>query len=263
MICIVLAAGMARRLRPYTTDCPQVLLELEENVTLLDAQLDVFTKVKEIDRVVYVTGYQSKSIDTKLKAVDLEYSVNVSSVFNPAYDCCDNLISLMLCRKYFRNEMVIMNGDNLVSSHALSCICSGTKNGMSLMVENTMEYKDGDMGVIIDNENNVVNIRKGLVPSDVSALSAGILVVRGAEAKQQISDAVSDLVRLRESCKMHWPEILNKIIEKGYSIQARSCFQQKWFQEIDSHEDLADAIRFYDTIVHAQKDCEICQRCGL
>ena len=65
MIGVILAAGMAKRLRPLTDHCPKCLLKVGERTLLqrtVDAQL-----AAGLSELVVVTGYRAEMIRTFLE----------------------------------------------------------------------------------------------------------------------------------------------------------------------------------------------------
>ena len=66
MIGVILAAGMAKRLRPLTDECPKCLLKVGERTLLartVDAMLDA-----GITELVVVTGYRGEMLRDFLTA---------------------------------------------------------------------------------------------------------------------------------------------------------------------------------------------------
>jgi choline kinase len=61
MKAVLLAAGVGRRLKPYTDDRPKCLVEIG-GVSLLHRHLDILTQVPEIDGVDIVVGYRHDMI---------------------------------------------------------------------------------------------------------------------------------------------------------------------------------------------------------
>ena len=60
MIGVILAAGMAKRLRPLTDTCPKCLLKIGER-TLLQRTVDAMLAAG-INELVVVTGYRAEMI---------------------------------------------------------------------------------------------------------------------------------------------------------------------------------------------------------
>lgn len=81
---IILAAGMGRRLAPYTDDRPKCLVEVNGR-TLLERQIDAYRSAG-IDDIVVVRGYLAERIDFP----DLRY------VENPAFRT-NNVLASLFC----------------------------------------------------------------------------------------------------------------------------------------------------------------------
>ena len=72
MIGVILAAGMAKRLRPLTDECPKCLLKVGERTLLartVDAMLDA-----GITELVVVTGYRGEMLRDFLRPIILNWS---------------------------------------------------------------------------------------------------------------------------------------------------------------------------------------------
>ena len=65
MIGVILAAGMARRLRPLTDKCPKCLLKVGER-SLLQRTIDALIQAGG-NRLVVVTGYKGQMIVDELE----------------------------------------------------------------------------------------------------------------------------------------------------------------------------------------------------
>lgn len=92
MIGVILAAGMAKRLRPLTDNSPKCLLRVGER-SLLQRTVDALI-AGGIDELVVVTGYLRNLIEDFLKA---NYpQLKISFIDNPDYATTNNIYSLWL-----------------------------------------------------------------------------------------------------------------------------------------------------------------------
>ena len=90
MKAIILAAGMASRLRPLTNNTPKCLLKIGER-SLLQRSIDALTS-NGIKEIVIVTGYLHNQIEDFVRE---QYpNVSVSFIHNDVYDSTNNIYSL-------------------------------------------------------------------------------------------------------------------------------------------------------------------------
>ena len=90
MIAIILAAGMASRLRPLTNNTPKCLLKIGER-SLLQRSIDALI-INGIKEFVIVTGYLHNQIEDFVKQ---QYpDINISFIHNEIYNSTNNIYSL-------------------------------------------------------------------------------------------------------------------------------------------------------------------------
>ena len=96
---IVLAAGKGERLMPLTRNTPKPLLNITDEKTLLELQLESMKKSGVIDEVILVVGYLANQIEAKI-GLYRRLGMNIETVYNPFYDVSNNLISLWFAKYY-------------------------------------------------------------------------------------------------------------------------------------------------------------------
>ena len=110
MIGVILAAGMAKRLRPLTDEKPKCLLEVGGK-TLLQRTVDAMISAG-IKKFVVVTGYRENMIREFLTARYPQYTINF--IDNPDYEHNNNIFSLWLAmEKLHGTEVLLMDSDIL------------------------------------------------------------------------------------------------------------------------------------------------------
>ena len=96
MIGVILAAGMAKRLRPLTDECPKCLLKVGERTLLartVDAMLDA-----GITELVVVTGYRGEMLRDFLTGHYPQLAIHF--IHNADYEHNNNIFSLWMTRPY-------------------------------------------------------------------------------------------------------------------------------------------------------------------
>ena len=116
MIAVILAAGMARRLRPLTDTMPKCLLKIGDK-SLLQRSVDSLISCG-INEFVVVTGYRSRMITDFLKD---NYTDKIFHfVDNDDYDTTNNIYSLWLAMPYVKGkDFLLLDSDILYDSKLL------------------------------------------------------------------------------------------------------------------------------------------------
>ena len=97
---VILAAGIGKRLLPYTTDIPKCLVEVN-NKAIIENILDSLLNYKEkVEAVHIVLGYKKEEIIERLKGKYKELKINY--IENDIYRETNNIYSLWLSGKYIK-----------------------------------------------------------------------------------------------------------------------------------------------------------------
>ncbi len=121
MIGVILAAGMAKRLRPLTDTKPKCLLEVGGK-TLLQRTVDAMASAG-ISEFLVVTGYRASMIRDFLGS----YGKNprISYIDNPDYEHNNNIFSLWLAMQELHGqEVLLMDSDILCDPEAVRRVAS-------------------------------------------------------------------------------------------------------------------------------------------
>ena len=112
MKAIILAAGIASRLRPLTDNTPKCLLKIGERC-LLQRTFDALIE-NGIKEFVIVTGYLKEQIEEFLQK---NYAgANITFIHNDVYDSTNNIYSLWLTRPVADGEDVLLLDSDILFS---------------------------------------------------------------------------------------------------------------------------------------------------
>lgn len=110
MKAVILAAGIASRLRPLTDHKPKCLLEIG-NKCLLERAITGLT-VNGIREIVIVTGYLQEQIISFVKEKFPE--IKVEFIYNEKYASTNNIYSLWLAKeRVLTHEVLLLDSDIL------------------------------------------------------------------------------------------------------------------------------------------------------
>ncbi|MFZ4739674.1 MAG: sugar phosphate nucleotidyltransferase [Bacteroidales bacterium] len=169
MKAVILAAGIASRLRPLTNNTPKCLLKVGEKNIL---QLTIENLLaNNITNLVMVTGYLEQQIKDFIAITFPQ--LNVTYIYNEVYDSTNNIYSLWLAKnELLGDEMLLMDSDIIFDSKIIAALLnSGYENCLALKRHNVGEE---EIKVKADNNGRVLEISKIVPPSLTIGESIGI-----------------------------------------------------------------------------------------
>lgn len=169
MKAVILAAGVASRLRPLTNDCPKCLLKVGER-SLLQRSMDAL-KQSGISEFVIVTGYLHKQIED---FVTQNYSdVKVTFIHNSIYDSTNNIYSLWLARpKADGEEILLLDSDLLYDPAIIRRVLEAPEENILTLIRH--ELGEEEMKVVVDASGAITALNKTCNPADAVGESLGI-----------------------------------------------------------------------------------------
>ena len=178
MIGVILAAGMARRLRPLTDTKPKCLLEVGGR-TLLQRTVDAMTAAGVTEFVV-VTGYRADMIRDflqqnyifKSQTSNLKPQTSFTFLHNADYEHNNNIYSLWLSMQAVHGrEVLLMDSDILCDPQTVARVAAQQGSALAL---NRHELGEEEMKVVVDGDMRITEISKTCRPEDALGESVGI-----------------------------------------------------------------------------------------
>jgi len=168
MIGVILAAGMAKRLRPLTDTRPKCLLKVGER-TLLERTVDAMAAAG-ISEFVVVTGYLADMIRDFLTSHFPQFTFHF--LHNADYPHNNNIYSLWMAGQVVRGkEFLLMDSDILCDPAAVLRIASEPEAALAV---NRHELGEEEMKVVVDDQMRITEISKTCRPEDAMGESVGI-----------------------------------------------------------------------------------------
>lgn len=147
---IILAAGMGTRLG---LNIPKSLVEIEENRTILDNQIENLIKYINIKDITLVVGYKKELLINKYK--------KLNCVFNPDYKETNTAKSLSIALEQgIKDDILWLNGDIVFEEGILKQVCQNSDINF-ICVKNEKIGKE-EVGYTVDRYGNVDRISKSL-----------------------------------------------------------------------------------------------------
>ena len=179
MQALILAAGMATRLRPLTDKCPKCLLEVKGK-TLLRRTLDAILGAG-IKDITIVTGYKAEMIKEFAEMYIKENttadktengSISISFIHNADYSTTNNIYSLWLAKdKMEGKDFLLMDSDIYCDPMLVKTIVDQKVSALAL---NRHECGEEEIKVIVDGEGNITEISKVCSREDAIGESVGV-----------------------------------------------------------------------------------------
>ncbi|HJQ15457.1 MAG TPA: phosphocholine cytidylyltransferase family protein [Allosphingosinicella sp.] len=227
---IILSAGKGSRLLPLTEDRPKCLIALSGR-SLLEWQLDALA-ANGIEEMVIVTGFRDDLVDAVA-----ERRRGVRTLFNPFYHVADNLGSVWLARGEFDSDVLLLNGDTLVSPALVATVLGAEQGAISVTVDEKEDYDADDMKVLRDGS-RLLRIGKALEPGEYNAESIGLLAFRGPGPHQFIAQ-VDRMMHTSEGTRRWYLRAIDALAQE-VEVTTVSIKGEQW-QEVDFPEDVEKA----------------------
>lgn len=234
----VLAAGTGSRLTPETHDRPKCLVPLYDGTTFLSRLLRAATDSRYVQKATIITGHRRERVEEEL--VRLRPSLDTETVYNPFYDAAGPIVSLWAARDRMQHDdFLVCNGDTFYADPALTRLWTPDREAVRLCVDPVLRPGADDMKVRLDPDGRVVNVGKGIPSHKTDAVSAGLLLVKGARMRNAFTDAVMELIQDRANLHTGhtWHDVLNILSRRGEEIFTASVDPADW-AEVDTPDDL-------------------------
>lgn len=233
---IILSAGQGSRLGHLTDDKPKCLIEFNGR-TLLDRQLDALA-ANGVEEAVVVTGFRDDQIEAALNRRG-DAGPRVRTVYNPFYKVADNLGSLFVAKEEIAGDVLVWNGDTLVSNELMARVVGNRdRDGICVTIDRKDGYDEDDMKVVVDEAGRLHAIGKRLDLDEVNAESIGLLAFRGSGA-QTFRHAIERAIRTAEGTTIWYLRVIHQIAQES-PVWTLDIKGEEW-GEVDFPEDVESA----------------------
>lgn len=233
---IILSAGQGSRLGHLTDDKPKCLIEFEGR-TLLDRQLDTLA-ANGVSEAVVVTGFRDDQIEAALERRRAAgEGPAVRTVFNPFFKVADNTGSLYMARAELAGDVLVWNGDTMVSDALMARVVRHEAEGICVTIDRKDAYDADDMKVVADADGRLKAIGKRL-DAGVNAESIGLLAFRGGGA-ERFRTAIEGAMRSAEGTQIWYLRVIHHLAQAS-AVWTLNIAGEEW-GEVDFPEDVARA----------------------
>ena len=233
MIGVILAAGMAKRLRPLTDTKPKCLLKVGER-TLLERTVDAMCQAG-ITEFVVVTGYRADQIRDFLMA----HFANLTFHFlhNADYEHNNNIYSLWMAGEVVKEKtFLLMDSDILCDPAAVVRIASEPQSALAV---NRHELGEEEMKVVVDADGRITEISKTCNPSDAMGESVGIEKIT-ADYSKALYRELDQMILDEKLIDIFYERAFERLIPQGHTFQVVDTTSY-FSYELDTPEDFQRA----------------------
>ena len=233
MIGVILAAGMAKRLRPLTDNKPKCLLKVGER-TLLERTVDAMRQAG-ITEFIVVTGYCADQIRDFLT---IHYPLStIHFLHNADYEHNNNIYSLWMSGQIVRDtEFLLMDSDILCDPAAVVRIAQEPESALAV---NRHELGDEEMKVVVDSEGHITEISKTCRPEDAMGESVGIEHVT-PDYSRALFQELDQMIEREGLIDIFYERAFERLIPQGHTFRVVDTTHY-FSYELDTPEDFERA----------------------
>ena len=236
MIGVILAAGMAKRLRPLTDDRPKCLLTVGSR-TLLERTVDAMRSAG-ITELVVVTGYRGEMIRDFL-AARYGGDMQIHFLHNADYEHNNNIYSLWMTRDIVRGrDFLLMDSDILFDPAIVVRMLQEPGTALAL---NRHKLGDEEIKVVVDERGRITDISKTCSISQAIGESVGIEKMN-ADYSEALFRELDQMIEQEGLIDIFYERAFERLIPQGHTfgiVDTTDYFSY----ELDTPEDFAQATR--------------------
>jgi len=212
MKAVILAAGIASRLRPLTDNTPKCLLKVGDK-NILELTIDNIIANK-INDVIIVTGYLQDQI--KNFVVTKYPELNVAYIYNEVYNSTNNIYSLWLAKdSLLGDEMLLMDSDIVFDKDIIAkLLVSGYDNCLALKRHNV---QDEEIKVKASEEGRVLEIGKEVKLNEAIGESIGIEKF-GVDTLYKLFKIIDHKILVEKKVNIFYETAFQELVEKEADI---------------------------------------------
>ena len=235
MKAIILAAGMASRLRPLTLTTPKSLLKVGER-SLLQRSMDALI-ANGVTEFCIVTGYLHEMIEVFVKEQYADI-IQVTYIYNKVYETTNNIYSLWLARPFAEGqEVLLLDSDLLYDPQIVTRVIATKAPNVLTLIKH--DLGDEEMKVVTDARGNIKEISKTCNPADAAGESLGIEKM-GKEYTKALYRELEPMMNEEHLENVFYERAFERLIPQGHTYQVLDV-TELFSCELDTIEDFENA----------------------
>ena len=235
MHAVILAAGIASRLRPLTDSTPKCLLRVKDKPILGMMVENLYSS--GIENFVLVTGYLEDQIHRFIK--ENYPAVRVTFISNKMFASTNNIYSLWLAKDIVKSkDFLLLDGDIVFDKEIIDLLLNGRHHSALALRTNGHVGKE-DIKVMTDKNGYVKEINKTMNPAKAAGESIGIELFL-KDSSIRLFDELQVMIEREKKVNVWYEEAFQRIINLGTKIAAVDVGDLKCM-ELDTVEDFKNA----------------------
>lgn len=219
MQAVILAAGIAKRLRPLTDNTPKCLLNIgDKNILHRTIENIIYNGIKDY---IFVLGYRENMIKNYLNANFPE--INKIILTNPDYENNNNSYSLWMTKNYLKDDMLLLDSDILFDKEIIANLLN-SKHENCLAVNVTDKLDTEQIKVIVDDQHRIMQIGKEI----------------------NIKESIGESIGIEKFSKHYLKNLFDILDRKIIKENNVNEFYEASFQEIIDKNDLRNSLYSID-----------------
>ncbi len=234
MKAVILAAGIASRLRPLTDTKPKCLLQVGERC-LLQRTFDALIQ-NGIHDFVVVTGYRHTQIEDFLNAHYAEQ--NIVFIYNEVFERTNNIYSLWLARpEVDGKDFLLLDSDILFDPKIITRLLNADDE--NVLALNNHPLGEEEIKVIVDEQGKVKEISKVCSIPDAIGESVGIERM-GADYSKALFMELQQMIENEGLNNVFYELAFERLISQGQTFGVMDV-TDLFSVELDTVEDFQQA----------------------
>ena len=235
MKAIILAAGVASRMRPLTDDAPKCLLPVGKK-SILERTIDNLM-INGINELIIVTGYLEQMIRDFV--ADHYPSLRVNFIYNEKYETTNNVYSLWLARHLISGSDIILMDSDIIFDQRIVALLMHPQGMNRLAVRFEDNLGEEEMKVLVSKDQRIMQISKQIDPQKAAGESMGMAKFDG-EFVRVLLNIIENRIVDRGLVNDFYEAAFQEALEEGYELYAVDILNYRCV-ELDTVEDMAYA----------------------
>jgi choline kinase len=232
---VILAAGVASRLKPLTENTPKCLLKIGKKI-ILERTIDNLIQ-NNIDDIIIVTGFLQEQI---VNFISTNYpELKVEYLYNEKYDSTNNIYSLWMTKDLVLNDDMLLMDSDILFDHKIIELLLNSGDENCLAIRSDHELSEEEIKVTVDEERAIKKINKVVDPKIAIGESIGIEKF-SSNYLQKLFAILDDKILNRGEVNQWYEAAFEESIESGSKIYAVDVNGLKCM-ELDTVEDIESA----------------------
>jgi len=235
MKAVILAAGIASRLRPLTDNTPKCLLKVGDK-KILELTIENLL-ANNISDIIIVTGYLENLVKSFVK--ERFPQLKVEFIYNELYASTNNIYSLWLTKdRFLNNDMLLMDSDIIFDKQIITeLINAGYENCLALKRHHVGEE---EIKVKADEKGKILEISKEVIPSEAAGESIGIELFE-KKSLTELFKIIDHKIKVENKVNIFYEAAFQDFINNKGSIYTVDVTRY-YCTEIDTALDLESAV---------------------